>query len=465
MARSEREARPRRPYAEGRGVSLKVVDATGPRPKIGYVLKRFPRLSETFILNELLELRRQGALVEVFSLLKPPEETRHELLAMLDAEVVYLPGAKAIKGCAVATGAAAGPTRKVALNRLLAERPPMAELLSGKRPDEAAHLCLQAAALAMLASTRDLAHLHAHFASNATTAALLASRWSGIAFSFTAHARDIYHTYVDAATDAAARRRKIAEARFVVTVSDYNRHHLIELAGPETAGKIRRLYNGIDLSRFAFERRIGSGEAPLFLAVGRLIEKKGFTHLIEACRLLRTRGVRARGLIIGEGPERNALQKQIGSAALEELVELAGARSQEAVLAAMRRATAIVSPCVVSACGDRDGLPTVLLEALAVGLPAISTTVAGIPEIIENEHTGLLVPPADPERLAEAMLRILAEPELGERLGREGRIKAERDFDLRTNVAVLRDYFARSASGDTFLAEDLCDENRLRRRG
>jgi colanic acid/amylovoran biosynthesis glycosyltransferase len=464
MERGEQEAGAGARHAEGREMTLSLVDA-GPRLRIGYVLKRFPRLSETFILNELLELRRQGALVEVFSLLKPPEETRHELLAMLDAEVVYLPGAKAIKGCAVATGAAGGPTRKVALNQLLAERPPMGELLSGKGPDEAAHLCLQAAALAMLASARGLAHLHAHFASNATTAALLASRWSGIPFSFTAHARDIYHTYVDAATDAAVRRRKIAESRFVVTVSDYNRRHLIELAGPETARKIRRLYNGVDLSRFAFEQRIGSGETPVSLGVGRLIDKKGFTHLIEAWRLLHKRGVPVRGVIIGDGPERDALQKQIGSAGLEGLVELAGARSQEAVLAAMRRASAIVSPCVVSACGDRDGLPTVLLEALAVGLPAISTTVAGIPEIIEDGQTGLLVPPADPERLADAMLRILAEPELGERLRRAGRMKAERDFDLRRNVAILVDDFVRSANGGEFALEEAEDEDRLRCRG
>lgn len=176
------------------------------------------------------------------------------------------------------------------------------------------------------------------------------------------------------------RRRKIAAARFVVTVSDYNRRHLVEFAGEQAAGKIHRLYNGIDLSRFAFGGEVGGlEEPPLFLSVGRLIEKKGFTHLVEACRILGGEGVAARYLIIGEGPERDALLAQSRATGLEGQIELAGALPQEAVLAAMRRATAIVLPCVISASGDRDGLPTVLLEALAVGVPAISTTTTASP--------------------------------------------------------------------------------------
>jgi colanic acid/amylovoran biosynthesis glycosyltransferase len=444
-------------------MSLKLVEA-GSRPKVGYVLKRFPRLSKTFILNELLELQRQGAEVEIFSLLKPREKIRHELLLSLDANVVYLPGSKTARAWTVSIGPASGSTGTMPLADLSL---PMPELFPGKKPEEAAHLCVQAASLAVLAAARSIAHLHAHFASNATTVALLASRLSGVPYSFTAHARDIYHSYVDETTDAALRRRKIAEARFVVTVCDYNRRHLVELAGEQASGKILRLYNGIELSRFALDKDEAAppGGPPLFLAVGRLIDKKGFTHLIEASRILREGGIASRGLIIGEGPDRDALLAQVRAAGLEGQVELAGALPQEAVIAAMRRATAMVLPCIVSASGDRDGLPTVLLEALAWELPAISTTVAGIPEIIEHGRTGLLVPPADPARLAEAMCRISADAGLRHRLRHEGRAKAERDFDLRTNVAVLRDYFVRSASGDSFLAGDLDGENRLHRRG
>jgi colanic acid/amylovoran biosynthesis glycosyltransferase len=438
-------------------MSLRLVH-DGVHRKVGYVLKRFPRLSETFILNELLELRRQGQELEVFSLLKPPAEARHELLEALDAEVVYLPGRKAVESCVMAAGPAAGPTRKVLLRELQGEHAPLASLLAGKRPDEAAQLCLQAAALALLASARGVEHLHAHFASNATTVALLASRWSGIPFSFTAHARDIYHTYVDPATDAALRRRKIAEARFVFTVSDYNRRHLQELAGPLSAGKILRLYNGIDLSRFApgaEAATAGPGRPPTFLAVGRLIEKKGFGHLVEACRILQAADMAFRCLIIGDGPDLGALQARIRSAGLETRIDLCGALPQETVIAAMRSATAMVLPCVVSACGDRDGLPTVLLEALAIGLPAISTTVTGIPEIIDDGQTGLLVPPTDPVRLAEAMRWMAGDLWLRRRVRSAGRAKAERDFDLRRNVGLLRDHFVRSTSGEKSLRREV----------
>jgi colanic acid/amylovoran biosynthesis glycosyltransferase len=448
-------------------MSLKLVEA-GPPLKVGYVIKRFPRLSETFILNELLELRRQGVEVEIFSLLKPREEIRHELLASLDANITYLSGSKVMRAWTVSAGRASSTTGTVPLTVLLGEQvPPMPELLPGKEPEEAAHLCFQATNLALLAAAQGIAHLHAHFASNAATVALIASRLCGVPYSFTAHARDIYHTYVDEATDAALRRRKIAEASFVVTVSDYNRRHLVELAGEATAPKIRRLYNGIDQSRFFFQRQTDASpsEPPLFLAVGRLIGKKGFAHLVEACRILRDRGVASRCVIIGEGPDRDALLAQVRVAGLEGQVELAGAQPQEAVIAAMRWASAMVLPCMVSASGDRDGLPTVLLEALAFGLPAISTTVAGIPEIIEHERSGLLVPPEDPARLAKAMMRLLADPGLRQRLRREGRAKAEKNFDLTSNVALLRDYFARSANCEALAAEEVDGESRLRRRG
>lgn len=439
----------------------------GARSKIGYVLKRFPRLSETFILNELLELQRQDVEVEVFSLLKPQQEMRHQLLSSLAVPITYLPSSNALKAWTIASGSPASGIDDGPLECLFDDgHAALPELCPGKRPQEAALLCLQAATLAVLASARGISHLHAHFASNATTVALLASRLSGIPYSFTAHARDLYHTYVDEETDSAVRRQKIAEACFVVTVSDYNRRHLTALAGDGAPGKVRRLYNGIDLSRFAFHRNAATdlGEAPMLLAVGRLVGKKGFGHLVEACRILRNRAVAFRCVIVGDGPERATLLRQIRSAGLERQVDLPGAQPQEALLEVMQRAAAMVLPCVIGESGDRDGLPTVLLEALASGLPAISTTVAGIPEIIEHGRSGLLVPPGDPERLADTMQQLLADPALRRRLALEGRSKAERDFDLRRNVAVLRNYFLYPTAGEG-PHQEVCDEDRLRHRG
>lgn len=436
----------------------------GAAPKVGYVLKRFPRLAETFILNEILELERQGVQVEIFSLLRPPPEERHALLGSLRAPVTYLPNRGVLDSWQLRTENRDGNLQKSNIAARLSESErPLDSLFPGKDYKEALHLCLQGTTVAMLASARGLQHLHAHFGSNATTVALLASRISRIPYSFTAHARDIYHTYVDPDTDDALRRRKIAESRFVVTVSDYNRRYLIKLAGDDVSSKIHRLYNGINLGHFApcDERR----EAGLFLAVGRLIEKKGFRYLVEACRLLKSHGLQFRCVIVGRGPDKDRLQRQIAAAGLDSTVELRDAMPQERLLELMQQASAVVLPCVVSASGDRDGLPTVLLEGLAMGLPAISTMITGVPEIIEHERTGLLAPPENPKELAYAMEQILLEPQLGRRMGAEGRLKAEREFDLCKNVAVLRDYFARSAAADTSKWQDTPNEDRVRHSG
>jgi glycosyltransferase involved in cell wall biosynthesis len=341
-----------------------------------------------------------------------------------------------------------------------AAEPPLGELFPEADPVGALHRSYQAWTLAALASSRGIGHLHAHFGTDATTVALLASRLSAIPFSFTAHARDIYHTYVDPLTDDILRKRKIAEASFVVTVSDYNRRHLAKLAGPVDGRKVQRVYNGVDLTRFRPSE--AARESALFLTVGRLIEKKGITHLVEACRLMAARGRRFRCLVVGQGPDEGALRAQIAEAGLTSCVELLGALAQQRVRELIGQASAMVLPCVVSDSGDRDGLPTVLLEALAGGLPAISTTVAGVPEIIEHETSGLLVPPADPSALANAMERLLDQPDLRARLALAARRKAEKSFDLRANVAHLRRRFIDSVAGGFDTLQDTRLENRLR---
>lgn len=401
--------------------------ASGPaRLRVGYVLKRFPRLSETFVLNEILELERQGVEVEVFSLRRAKAEMRHELLDRLRAPVTYLAEPSAIAGFPGQQG-----------HRSSAD---IAQLVPGKKAADADLLAAKAAAIAHLAMERGLHHLHAHFASDATTAALIAGRISGLPFSFTAHARDIFHCYVSPEKDNAARRLKIKEARFVATVSQFNKHHLDGLTAWKGASNVVRLYNGIDLARFApagrSQRLAGS-----ILSVGRLVEKKGLDDLVEACRLLRERGVDYRCDIVGDGPLRGVLEEQISVNGLQGKVELRGARTHEHVCEMMQRASVFVLPCVVAASGDRDGLPTVLLEALASGLPAVSTRVAGIPEIIRHERTGLLVEPSAPAELADVIERLLADRRLSARLAAAGRQHALRHFDLAANVAVLARMF------------------------
>ncbi len=409
--------------------------------RIAYVVKRFPRFSETFIVNELLALQAQGHHVEVFSLLPPSDEPRHAIVEQLKCPVHYLPTRKALRHINIGQGIDTEQHDSL-VNVLDGDVRPFASINPGKDIQTTALLSLQAMSLALMALNRGLKHIHAHFMSNPTSVAMLASRLSYIPYSFTAHARDIYYQYTNAADDNRMRAEKIREAAFVVTVSDYNREYLRAIAGDQARCNIRRLYNGIDLDRFK-----PSGEKPRtfrIIAVGRLVEKKGFSDLLKAIAILRDLGLQFEAVLIGEGPLRESLKQLSLSLGIERIVAMPGALTQEEILVALQQSHLMVLPCVVSDDGDRDGLPTVMLEAMAMGLPCISTRVAGIPEMIEDGVTGYLVKPHDPAAIADKAARLIALQDLAHSLGRAGRKRAENSFDLNNNVAQLASWFAES---------------------
>ena len=226
----------------------------------------------------------------------------------------------------------------------------------------------------------------------------------------------------------------------MVTVSDFNKAYLENLIG-DLPSDIRRLYNGVDLNRF----RVGNEEdrrPDLILGVGRLVEKKGFDVLIRACDLLVKWGVDFRCQIIGKGSERERLKALIAELGLDDRVALLGPRPQDEVAEAYRRAAIFALPCIVGSDGNRDGLPTVLLEAMASGLPAVSTSLTGVPEIIDDGINGLLVEPEDVEELARALAALLKDESLRREMGRAARRKVEEVFDVHKNVAQLRAWLA-----------------------
>jgi glycosyltransferase involved in cell wall biosynthesis len=292
-----------------------------------------------------------------------------------------------------------------------------------------------AVSLAALARANGVGHLHAHFASRSGHVAALAACLAGLQYSITAHAKDIYHCDVD----QELLRWKIAHARFVVTVTEYNRRHLQSLVAdiPGAADKVVRLYNGVDLDRFHPTARRQEAR-PMLLGVGRLVEKKGFAILVEACRLLRRRGYDFRCDIVGSGPEEQNLRGQIASAGLAGVVTLRGVLANEQVAEALAAATAVALPCVVAEDGNVDALPTVLLEAAAAGCPVVSTRLSGIPEIVVEAKTGLLVPPGDAAALASALANLIDQPARARAMGQAARRHAEDLFDLRRNVAELQ---------------------------
>jgi glycosyltransferase involved in cell wall biosynthesis len=275
-------------------------------------------------------------------------------------------------------------------------------------------------------------HMHAHYANGAGAVARIVHHLTGIPYSFTAHATDIYLDVVDAQRF----RRLVHDAAFVATVCEANKCYielkLLERAEP----KLRRLYHGIDLEAFSPDNT-PKGEPPLILAVGQLVEKKGFQVLLKACAALRDQQQPFSCIVIGEGPEHEHLERELAQLKLEGLVELRGARLHDEVRALLRRASVVCVPCVTAANGDRDALPTALLEALASGVPVVSTPVGGVPEILGEGEGGLLVHENNAFSLASALRFVLSNRGAAQKLAAQGRQRAERLFDLRRNVAEL----------------------------
>ncbi len=407
--------------------------------RIGYVLKCFPRLSETFILTEVLELERLGWDLTVFTRRPVDEPISHGAVRSLRAKVIDLEPLlrerlwepfDVHRRLARRLGRAHEATLEAALE--LRSRDEMrAWLLAGVVAERA------------LAERFDL--IHAHFATGSASIARYAARLTGTPFTFTAHAKDIYWNEVD------LRRLRLLEeeAEAVVTISEANQAFLQSIA-PEA--RVKRVYNGVDLRRFAALPRPPTPQPPRLLFVGRMVEKKGLAHLLEACTLLGRRGVRVQCRLVGSGPQEPLLRQQARALGLDGQVEFRGPANQEEVASVhLPEASVFVLPSVIAPDGDRDGLPTSLLEAMARGVPVVSTRISGIPEAVPDGEAGLLVDPGDVAALADAIALTLHDPEETLRRTLAARRHVARLFDARRNVSELSEIFRMAASSDTRL--------------
>src|SRR5215469_3914287 len=403
---------------------------------IAYIVKTWPRLSETFILNEVVSLEQRGMNIRIFSVKEADPGPAHAKVAEVRAKVTYL---------------ALRPHWRQALfaNLCSLVRQPRRYLWvlleALVRVIRRRHLAtlrdfFKAGYLVDMLFRKPADHLHAHFATAPALVAMFAHRLCGIRYTFTAHAKDIY------LNDPEMFRRKIQRARAVVTCTEYNRRFLLKEYGPLCSGKIHCIYHGIDTSQFKFTspRHFDSGQ-PVILSVARLVEKKGLGDLIAAVDILRRRGCSFRVEIVGTGPCRGALEAQVKRLELGDHVKFLGAQAHDVVCLAYQRAAVFVLPCVITPNGDRDGIPNVLLEAMASGLPVVSTPVSGIPELIESGANGLLVPPHEPRSLADAIEKLVTSQELDERLSSAARVKLETSFSLEVSAERLLTVFAEAA--------------------
>lgn len=392
--------------------------------RIGYVLKMYPRFSETFVLTELLQMQDLGVDLEVFSLRAPTDGRFHEALARLRAPVTYLRSHT--------------PKAQELWTVLAAARP---ELIGWKTWSDQlltvdAGDAVQAVDLAVRAVDRGITHLHAHFASVSARVARLAAGLAGIGYSVTAHAKDIFHADIDPID----LRRTIEDAAAVITISRYNQAFL-RTRFPAAAERIHLVHNGIDLAEFrpGVDVRLRPARVA---AVGRLVEKKGFGDLLDAVALLRDRGVAVEVDLVGTGELAGALAAQRDRLGLAGSVVLYGALNQRRVREIVSSAAVFAAPCVVGTDGNRDGLPTVLLEAMALGTPCVSTPVTGIADLIADGVNGVLVAEHAPAQLADALAALLADRDGGARLASAARIQVEAEFDTRRQARRVRAVFS-----------------------
>ena len=390
---------------------------------LAILVKTWPKLSETFILEEVLGLERSGVDLRLYALEPPSDEIRHPVVAQVRAPLVCVPPLAAGHALGYAWRhlqlAATSPWRYVqTLGQAMRQRT-LREFLRGGW-------------LAVQLRQDGAAHLHVHFISTPAEVAAAASATGGLPFSISAHAKDIYTSRPEDL------QRRMQAARFTVTCTEFNRQTLVALA---PMARVRRMYHGIDHTEFHPRHRQAattlSGQPPLVLAVGRLRAKKGLDTLIDAVRLLRDRGLALRCEIVGYGEEQAALEARIRGQGLNDVIALRGKLARADVIACYARASLFVQPSRVTADGDRDGIPNVLLEAMAMGLPVVASRVSGIPEILRHLDNGLLVEPDDAAALADAMAQALSQPAMTRALGEQARAAVLASFDNDHNLQVL----------------------------
>ena len=381
-----------------------------------YLFERFPSFSQTFCFREVAEMLAQGVKFPVFSIRTPQNEPDQVFPDCVAGLTCYLPQDfdAMIAADPKGFGKVAMEHQKILVKEW------------GNESDR--KRIYEALWLGPILKRAGVKHVHAHFAGMASRTAYWLKRFAGIRYSFTAHANDVF---VD--SPKARLGDLFREAEFVATETDFS-VRFIQEKFPAQAGKVHRVYNGIDAERFAAERKPDA--VPLIVSVGRYIEKKGFLDLIDACAGLGEMDFRC--WLIGKGEMEEEMRARIAALNLGGKVEVTGPRTEAEIAELLSRAALFVLACVQADDGGSDNLPTVVMEAMAAGVPVISTVTAGVPEMVVDGETGLLVPQKSPDALARAMRKILENAEMGAAMGAKGRARAVELFDTRRTTETLR---------------------------
>lgn len=398
---------------------------------IAYVAQTFPALTQTFVYREILALQDRGFNIVTCAIWKPDRDRlSQESQNLVDRSLYVFPISwlKFLKAHLHIFLTRPGKYARTLLFVLTRKGESYQNRL------RTFYHFLEAIYLAPELKKRRVKHIHAHFTINAATIALVLSRLLGISFSFTAH--NIFFT------DRLLLKEKVQAARFIVAISEFTKQFLVRSAlGKHCADKIHVVHCGVCPADFAPADPKPEGDVPLLLFVAQLAERKGAPILIEACRLLVERGVDFRCVIVGDGLQKPLVEQLVSRYALQQVVGLMGALPQEHVKPHLERADVFALPCITVSNGDMDGIPVSLMEAMAMEIPTVSTWVSGIPELIENEQSGLLVNEKDEVALANALQHLIEDGALRTKLGKMGRQKVIQEFNIHKNASQLASLF------------------------
>ncbi len=399
--------------------------------KIAYMMSRFPKISETFILFEILEQERLGNKVEVFPLLREHQPVTHPEAERITARAHFHPFISLPIIFANLSFLLKKPiTYFKTLFEVLGDTFGSVNFFFG-----ALTYFPKAVRFAFEMQKLGVEHIHAHFCNHPAVVALIIHRLTGIPYSFTAHGSDLHK-------DKRMLDKKVAASAFAVTVSNFNKDEMIKACGESRRDKIHVIHCGMDPDVFLPAEKRNGKSALRIICVGSYEEVKGHKYLVDACRLLRERGIDFVCDLIGDGPVREQVAKQIADLNLQKQVIIHGSRKRQEVADMMRAADVKVLASVPTAEGKREGVPVVIMEAMATGLPVISSQLSGIPELVDDGRTGILTQPGDANALADALQKLYENPTLRFNMGRAGREKVLREFNMKINVAQLANLFA-----------------------
>jgi colanic acid/amylovoran biosynthesis glycosyltransferase len=408
--------------------SLHATEVPRPAAKIAYIMSRFPKLTETFVFYEILALEAQGITVEVYPLLREHQRVAHPEVELWLGRARFQPFISLSILRAHAHFLRRNPgTYGRTLWEILRHTWGSLNFFVG-----ALGIFPKTVYFAYEMQARGITHVHAHFANHPAVAALIVHRLTGIPFSFTAHAADLY-------VDRRMLAVKVAASAFAVTISAYNEKFMVDECGEQAREKIKIVRCGVDPAVFVPAAPRAADGPFQIICVAALEEKKGHRYLIEACRGLRERGVEHVCHLVGDGPLRKDVMRWIADAGLQNQVRVHGPLPRPEVARLLAASDAAVLASYPTTKGRREGIPVALMEAMACGLPVVATAISGIPELVESGRTGYLVPPRDPVGLADSLQALAADASLRVRMGSAGRKKVLNEFNLHDNTKELLD--------------------------